>query len=183
MVTGRGTIFYCNTEKDCKPRLKSISFSMRWDYPPLDINPVFPGLKDYYYYHYYVLRRLMGKPWGFSAQDAILCQNGWMPHKNSEVTIKFMWNLDSLCIHNLANTIPLVGYGQGLVHSTCLTWDFLNTYHMFFHEAIRSVLHRRPIKVTSTPVQQPEFERWTMWLLLLGFCPSTQYNGPFKPAN
>ena len=137
MVTGRGTIFICSTEKDCKPRLKSISFSMRWDYPPLDINPVFPGLKDYYFYHYYVLRKLMGKPWGFSAQDAILCQNGWMPHKNSEVTIKFMWNLDSLCIHNLAYTIPLVGYGQGLVHSTCLTWDFLNTYHMFFHEAIR----------------------------------------------
>ena len=22
-----------------------------------------------------------------------------------------------------------------------------------------------------------------MWLLLLGFCPSTQYNGPFEPAN
>ena len=22
-----------------------------------------------------------------------------------------------------------------------------------------------------------------MWLLFLGFCPSTQYNGPFKPAN
>ena len=22
-----------------------------------------------------------------------------------------------------------------------------------------------------------------MWLLLLGFCPSTQYNGPFEPTN
>ena len=43
----------------------------------------------------------------------------------------------SLFIHNLAYTIPLVGHGPGLVHSTCLTWDFLNTYHMFFHEAIR----------------------------------------------
>ena len=36
-----------------------------------------------------------------------------------------------------------------------------------------SVPHRPPIKITSTPVQQPEFEQWTMWLLLLGFCPST----------
>ena len=28
---------------------------MRWDYPPLDVNPVFPGLGDYcyYYFHYY----------------------------------------------------------------------------------------------------------------------------------
>ena len=27
----------------------------------------------------------------------------------------------SLFIHNLAYTIPLVGHGQGLAHSTCLT--------------------------------------------------------------
>ena len=59
------------------------------------------------------------------------------PMKNSGMTLTFMWNLELLCIHNLPYTIPLVGYGQGVVHSTCLTWDFLNTYHMFFHEAIR----------------------------------------------
>ena len=57
--------------------------------------------------------------------------------KNSGIIFTFMSNLESLCIYNLAYTIPLVGHGQGLVHNTCLTWDFLNTYHMFFHEAIR----------------------------------------------
>ena len=39
----------------------------------------------YYYYYYYddddVLRKLMGKPWGFSAEDVILCQNGRMSHE------------------------------------------------------------------------------------------------------
>ena len=39
------------------------------------------------------------------------------------MTFTFMRNLESLCIHNLAYTIPLVGHGKGLVHSTCLTWD------------------------------------------------------------
>ena len=62
---------------------------------------------------------------------------GACPMKSSGITFTFTWNLESLCIHNLAYTIPLVGHGQGLVHSTCLTWDFSNTYHMFFHEAIR----------------------------------------------
>ena len=29
---------------------------MRWNYPPVDINPVFPGLGEtYYYYHYYII--------------------------------------------------------------------------------------------------------------------------------
>ena len=92
---------------------------------------------------------------------------GSCPMKNSGMTLTFMWNLQSLCIHNLVYAIPLFGHGQGLVHSTCLTWDFPNTYHMFFHEAVRSVSHRRPIKVTSTPVQQPEFRWWTMRFLLL----------------
>ena len=58
--------------------------------------------------------------------------------KNSGMTFTFIWNLESLCIHNLAYTISLVEHGQGLGHSTCLIWDFLNTYHMFFHEAIRA---------------------------------------------
>ena len=62
---------------------------------------------------------------------------GACPMKNSGMTFTVMWNLESLCILNLAYTIPLVGHGQGLVHSICLTWDFLNTYEMFFHEAIR----------------------------------------------
>ena len=93
----------------------------------------------YYYYYYYcfILRKLMGKPWDFSAQDAILCQNECKSYENSGMTFTFMWNQESMCIHNVAYTIPLVLHGQGLVHSTCLTWDFLNTYHMFFHEAIR----------------------------------------------
>ena len=26
---------------------------MKWEYPPLDINPVFSGLGNYYYYYYY----------------------------------------------------------------------------------------------------------------------------------
>ena len=59
------------------------------------------------------------------------------PMKNSGMNFTFIWNLEPLCIHNLAYTILLVRHGQGLMHSTCLTWDFLNTYHMFFHEAIR----------------------------------------------
>ena len=28
---------------------------MRWDYAPLDINPVFPGLGEHYYYHYIII--------------------------------------------------------------------------------------------------------------------------------
>ena len=47
--------------------------------------------------------------------------------ENSGMIFTFMWNLESLCIHNLTYTILLVGHGQGLVHSTCLTWGFLNT--------------------------------------------------------
>ena len=87
-----------------------------------------------------VLRKLMGEPCVVLAQDVILCQNGRMSHEKQ-------WNglhiyvesgvIISLFIHNLAYTIPLVGHGQGLVHSTCLTWDFLNTYYMFFYEAVR----------------------------------------------
>ena len=86
------------------------------------------------------LRKLMGEPWGVSAQEAILCQSERMSHEKQ-------WNdrqiyvesgvIISLYIHNLAYTIPLVGHGQGLVHSTCLTWDFLSAYHMFFHKAVR----------------------------------------------
>ena len=30
-----------------------------------------------------VLRKLVGKPWGFSAQDAILCQNGGMSYEKN----------------------------------------------------------------------------------------------------
>ena len=79
---------------------------------------------------YYVLRKLMGKQWGFSAQLTILYQNGCMSHKNSGMTFTFMWDLVSLCIFNLTYTIPLVGHGQGLVHSTWSTRNFLNTYHV-----------------------------------------------------
>ena len=79
--------------------------------------------------------------WGsredFQPKIPYYAKMGACPMKNSGMTFTFMWNLESLCIHNLAYTIPLVGHGQGLVHSTCLTWDFLNTSHMFFHEAIR----------------------------------------------
>ena len=78
----------------------------------------------------YVLRKLMGKQWGFSAQLTILYQNGCMSHKNSGMTFTFMWDLVSLCIFNLTYTIPLVGHGQGLVHSTWSTRNFLNTYHV-----------------------------------------------------
>ena len=63
---------------------------------------------------------------------------GACPMKNSGMTFKFIWNLESLCIHNLAYRISLAEHGQGLVHSTCLIWDFLSIYHMFFHEAIRA---------------------------------------------
>ena len=62
---------------------------------------------------------------------------GACPTKNSRMTFRFFWNLESLCIHNLAYTISLVGHGQVLVHRTFSTWNFLNTYHMFFHQAIR----------------------------------------------
>ena len=72
----------------------------------------------------------------FQPKMPYYAKTGACPMKNRGMTFIFMWNQVSLCIHNLAYTIPLVGHGQGLVHSTCLTWDFLNTY-MFFHEAIR----------------------------------------------
>ena len=91
----------------------------------------------YYYYYYYVLRKLMGKPWGFSAQDAILCQNGYMAHEKQWNDFQIYLKPRVTVYHNLTYTIPLVRHGQELVHSTCLTWDFLNTYHMFFHEATR----------------------------------------------
>ena len=81
-----------------------------------------------------------GNSWGsrevFQPKMPYYAKMGTCPMKNSGMTFIFMCNLESLCIHNLAYTILLVGYGQGLVHSTCLTWDFLNTYHMFFHEGI-----------------------------------------------
>ena len=73
----------------------------------------------------------------FQPKMPYYAKTGACPMKNRGMTFTFIWNQVSLCIHKLAYTIPLVGHGQGLVHSTCLTWDFLNTYHMFFHEAIR----------------------------------------------
>ena len=119
-----------------------------------------------------------GSSWGsrevFQPKMPYYAKMGVCPIKNGGMTFTFMWNLEFLYIRNLAYTIPFVAHGQGLVHSTCLTWDFLNTYHMFFHEAIRIVPHMRTMKVTSTTVQLPVYERWTMWLLLLGFFPSTQ---------
>ena len=82
-----------------------------------------------------------GSSWGsrelFQPKMPYYAKMGACSRKNSGMAFTFMWNLESLCIHNLAYTIPLVGHGQGLVHSTCLTWDFLNTYDMLFHEAIR----------------------------------------------
>ena len=47
---------------------------MRWDYPPLDINPLFPGLGDYcyyyyYYYYYYYFERIL--PLGISVLPTI----------------------------------------------------------------------------------------------------------------
>ena len=82
---------------------------------------------------------------------------GTCPMKNSGMTFTFMWNLESLCIHNLAYTIPLVGHGQGLVHSTCLTWDFLNTYHMFFRETIR-------VCTTQATNQGNQYASPTTWI-------------------
>ena len=82
----------------------------------------------------------MDEPWGVSAEDAILCQNGGMSHEKhwSDLHIYVESGvIISLVIHNITYTIPLVAHGPGLVHSTCVTWDFLNTYHMFFYEAIR----------------------------------------------
>ena len=82
-----------------------------------------------------------GSSWGcrevFQPKMPYYDEMGASPMKSSGMTFTFMWNLEALCIQNLAYTIPLVGLGQGLVHSTCLTWDFLNTYHMLFHQAIR----------------------------------------------
>ena len=82
-----------------------------------------------------------GSSWGnrevFQPKMPYYAKMGACPMKNSAMTLAFMWNLESLCIHNFPYTISLVGHSQGLVHSTCLTWDFLNAYHMFFHQAIR----------------------------------------------
>ena len=94
-----------------------------------------------YIYSNIIIIMYWASSWGsrevFQPKMPYYAKMGACPMKNSGMTFTFMWNLESLCIHNLAYTIPLVGHGQGLVHSTCLTWDFLNTYHMFFHEAIR----------------------------------------------
>ena len=82
-----------------------------------------------------------GSSWGnrevFQPKMPYYAKMGACPMKNSGMTITFMWNLELLSVHNLAYTFPLVGHGQELVHSTCLTWDFFSTHHMFFHEAIR----------------------------------------------
>ena len=60
---------------------------MGWDYPPLDINPVFPGLRDIITIIIIIIIITIiiiivmywgsswGKLWSFLAQDAILCQN------------------------------------------------------------------------------------------------------------
>ena len=126
-----------------------------------------------------------GSSWGsrkvFLPKMPYFAKMSACPMKNSEMTFIFMWNLESLCIHNLAYTIPLVGHGQGLVYSTCLTWNFFNTYHMFFHEAKRICTAQATKK--GNQYASPATWIWTMWLLLLSFCPSTQYNGPFEPAN
>ena len=126
-----------------------------------------------------------GSSWGsrevFQPKMPYYAKMGACPMKNSGMTFTFMWNLESLFIHNLAYTIPLVGHGQGLVHRTCLTWDLLNTYHMFFHEAIRVCTAQGTNK--GNQYASPATSIWTMWMLLSGFCPSTQYKGPFEPAN
>ena len=48
-------------QKDCQPRLKRIPLLMRWDYPPLNMNPEFSSLRiwDYYYYYYLLLLLLL----------------------------------------------------------------------------------------------------------------------------
>ena len=94
-----------------------------------------------YIYSDIIIVMYWASSWGscdvFQPKMPYYTKMGTCPMKNSGMTFTVMWNLESLCILNLAYTIPLVGHGQGLVHSICLTWDFLNTYDMFFHEAIR----------------------------------------------
>ena len=126
-----------------------------------------------------------GSSWGsrevFQPKLPYYAKMGTCPMKNSGITFTFMWNLEPLFIHNPAYTIPLVGHSQGLLHSSCLTWDFLNTSHMFFHEAIRVCIAQATNQCNQYASQATWI--WTMWLLLLGFCPSKQYNDPFEPAN
>ena len=119
---------------------------------------------------------------------------------NSGMTFTYMLNQESLFIHNLAFKIALVGHGQGFVHSTCLTWDFLITYHMFLHEVLGVCTAILPHYLSHVPswsfrgvyhtddqlryqYASPAIWIWTMGMSILGFCPSTQYNGPFRSAN
>ena len=82
-----------------------------------------------FWFFYFVLLLYWGSSWGsretFQPKMSYYAKMGACPMKNSGMTFTFMWNLESLFIYNLAYTIPLVGHGQGLVHCTCLTWDFL----------------------------------------------------------
>ena len=75
--------------------------------------------------YYYVLRKLMGKPWGFSAKMPYYAKMGACPMKNSGTTFTFMWNLESLCIHNLTYTRVgawhLLNMSQYLSH--VLSWS------------------------------------------------------------
>ena len=80
-----------------------------------------------------VLRKFMGKPWGFSAKDAILCQNGRMSHEKQ-------WNDLQIYVESGVNvypqppyTIPLVGHGQGLEYSCCSS---SSSFFKFFQETI-----------------------------------------------
>ena len=72
-----------------------------------------------------VLRSSRGSREAFQPKMSYYAKMGACPIKNSGMTFTFMWNLESLFIHSLAYTVPLVGHGQGLVHCTCLTWKFL----------------------------------------------------------
>ena len=108
------------------------------------------------FYYYFIFLNIIfdiiiimywGGSWGsrdvFQPKMPYYAKMGACLMKNSGLTFTFIWKLESLCIHNLAYTTQLVGHGQGLVHSTCLTWDFLDTYRMFFND---------PLSVCTTQV-------------------------------
>ena len=86
----------------------------------------------YYYYYYYYYCMYWGSSWAsreaFQPKMPYYAKMAACPMKNRGMIFTFMWNLESLFIRNLTYTSLMLGHGQRLVHHTCLTWDFLNTW-------------------------------------------------------
>ena len=61
----------------------------------------------------------MGKPWGFSAQDAILCQNGRMSHEKQ-------WN----DLHIYVKSEVIV-YPQPRIHNS-VGWAWSRVYYYYY---------------------------------------------------